>query len=580
MNYYTELQALSMMTVFQTIATQNIVSDKPLSLQATSNINVAFKDDLVLSSATRSLTVQYDDLNSTVHMKPSTRNMVINNLQITNLDRRLLFKITKPYTTTYAPSSIITSNPSYIGSNIVYVGVDGLYTESVITDINTSNTTSNDSNVESNCLYWRPNTVFQDNVKIHKHLYVASNIYGRTVNVFQQQRMFINSNIEKIGYGFTVSPITQQLELIKFTEFKDKTKTMNKILALGGARAKPTTSSTSYFAFDETQGIYTNTNIDATDSNIPVFITSNANYYNNTTLYGDIIPTSNQTLSASSVYTQALSLSASNTWSMVNNNLVITNANANANASITSFLSIDGSNNVSIGPQQSTLSDGVYIGPSRFYVNTTGTDLGSNDTYLASGAFFRQFDQFTFIHGNTITVQGGGSTLTRLIMTTASNVDSCHVYVQRRDTKAPIPLRLQAGTYSNTALLGIGMSNPTAQLDLSTDAARKLTTTTWSTGSDARVKQNIKLADLATCYSNIRNLQLKRFKWQYSNATDQHVLGWIAQDVEQVFPNSVTKVQDYGIADFRVLNSDQIMKTMVGALQHLIHRIEYISSAA
>ena len=129
-------------------------------------------------------------------------------------------------------------------------------------------------------------------------------------------------------------------------------------------------------------------------------------------------------------------------------------------------------------------------------------------------------------------------------------------------------------TYVTTQGLALGLSAPTYQLDLSTDKARKLATTTWTTGSDRRIKSDIQSANLARCVDIVDSLDLKYFKWnipgvQGGNPTDSHSLGWIAQDVKEFFPNSVRLTQDYGFDDFHNLDSDQLIKTMYGALKKM-----------
>jgi len=130
-------------------------------------------------------------------------------------------------------------------------------------------------------------------------------------------------------------------------------------------------------------------------------------------------------------------------------------------------------------------------------------------------------------------------------------------------------------TYVTAQALALGLSAPTFQLDLSTDKARKLSTTTWTTGSDSRIKSDIQSANLARCVDIVDSLDLKYFKWDIpgvqggQSPTDTHSLGWIAQDVKQFFPNSVRQTQDYGFDDFHNLDSDQLIKTMYGALKKM-----------
>ena len=140
--------------------------------------------------------------------------------------------------------------------------------------------------------------------------------------------------------------------------------------------------------------------------------------------------------------------------------------------------------------------------------------------------------------------------------------------------------------------VSIGNAYQNYQLELSTDDARKLTTTTWLTGSDERVKENIQDADVDLCYETIKNLKLKRFRWNdkyYPNLEDRNSIGFIAQEVETVFPKAVKKNNQKflitkgeteeenvyeEIEEFHSLDIDQINKTLFGAVQKLIKKNE------
>ena len=91
--------------------------------------------------------------------------------------------------------------------------------------------------------------------------------------------------------------------------------------------------------------------------------------------------------------------------------------------------------------------------------------------------------------------------------------------------------------------VGIGMI-PTSQLELSTDSAKKPTTNLWTITSDERLKENILPADIARCYQIVKTLPLKRFRWRdeiYTpqQAPDRNKIGWLARDVQAIFPRSV-----------------------------------------
>jgi hypothetical protein len=144
--------------------------------------------------------------------------------------------------------------------------------------------------------------------------------------------------------------------------------------------------------------------------------------------------------------------------------------------------------------------------------------------------------------------------------------------------------------------VGIGMV-PGYQLQLSTDSAAKSSTSTWTVSSDERLKENITLADVDRCVEIIRAVPLKHYRWKdevytLEQVKDRSKLGWIAQDVEKVFPKAVTTrafhynqiyedivhdgmvekklVSEDMIEDCRDLNADQMYAVMYGAIQKLI----------
>jgi len=176
-------------------------------------------------------------------------------------------------------------------------------------------------------------------------------------------------------------------------------------------------------------------------------------------------------------------------------------------------------------------------------------------------------------------------------------------------------------TIDSSGNVGIGMT-PTAQLELSTDSAKKPSTNTWTIASDRRLKTNITNADNDRCYEIVKQVPLKRYTWKsevYSQeqVKDRSKLGWIAQDVEAVFPKAVgtnrfaynqvfedvvtpeldsdgnTVLDENGVAktktekrlvsedvieDCKDLNSDQIYAAMYGTIQKLIEKVEFLES--
>lgn len=113
-------------------------------------------------------------------------------------------------------------------------------------------------------------------------------------------------------------------------------------------------------------------------------------------------------------------------------------------------------------------------------------------------------------------------------------------------------------------------------------------TTNWSIASDKRIKTEISEADYKLCYDNIDKLSLNRYKFidgiQGISNRDKYRLGYIAQDVEKIFPkNIITKpmtIYDNEQNKIQVINdclsidTDQIQMSLYGAFKHMMTKIE------
>jgi hypothetical protein len=205
------------------------------------------------------------------------------------------------------------------------------------------------------------------------------------------------------------------------------------------------------------------------------------------------------------------------------------------------------------------------------------------------------------------------------------------VYLATPTVTSPGTLTNRYSVYSEDASspmyhagsIGVGMPTPAYQLQLSTDSAGKPSTNTWTVVSDERIKDDIELANLDLCYEAIKNIPLKRFKWKdevYSSeqVSDRRKLGWIAQDVEAVFPKAVRikefkynqvfedvivpaiepeldgegnvivegepqrieqkMISEDVIEDCRDLNVDQLYAAMYGTIQKLISKVEALEA--
>ncbi len=126
----------------------------------------------------------------------------------------------------------------------------------------------------------------------------------------------------------------------------------------------------------------------------------------------------------------------------------------------------------------------------------------------------------------------------------------------------------------NNGNMGIGSTYSNYQLKVNGIAA-KPSTSTWIVASDERIKENIVNADLDICYNIVKNLRLVDYKFKDNiQNNNKNKLGWIAQEVEEFLPKSVTISNNYGYEDCRGLDSDQIIAAMYGTIQKLYKEYE------
>jgi hypothetical protein len=100
--------------------------------------------------------------------------------------------------------------------------------------------------------------------------------------------------------------------------------------------------------------------------------------------------------------------------------------------------------------------------------------------------------------------------------------------------------------------------------------------------SDPALKEDIRNADLTRCYETVRDLPLRRFKYIDSYLStfqqkDVHRLGFIATELETVFPKSVTytQLEVPGFqSTFRMIDTQQVEMAHIGATKELMSRVD------
>jgi hypothetical protein len=128
---------------------------------------------------------------------------------------------------------------------------------------------------------------------------------------------------------------------------------------------------------------------------------------------------------------------------------------------------------------------------------------------------------------------------------------------------------------------GINTLTPEYSLDIDIGEARKPSGVTWVTASDKRVKENISDISLADALNKISSLRLVSYIWdeEYSQKhrlTNQRQLGFISQEVQEIFPESVTDSEEHGFTDFKSLDVDQLYKAKFVVTQYLLERVLFL----
>ena len=134
--------------------------------------------------------------------------------------------------------------------------------------------------------------------------------------------------------------------------------------------------------------------------------------------------------------------------------------------------------------------------------------------------------------------------------------------------------------------VGIGTKNPQYSLDVdgnifSSQGGYTLSSqTSWTTLSDRRIKNNITKASYEKCLENVKNIELYRFNFKNNivNTNDRTQLGFIAQEVQNVYPKAVEANQIYNseIEGLLTLDTTQIKYNLYGAFKYLIEKVEIL----
>jgi len=199
----------------------------------------------------------------------------------------------------------------------------------------------------------------------------------------------------------------------------------------------------------------------------------------------------------------------------------------------------------------------LQLGNSSFKINTNG----------ASGVSLVGGD------GSGFTFSYGPSSAQKVVFANSG-------YVGIGTTTPAFPLDVYASTSSDQTygyLNSSGLIGTSAGVNsYSIRAQGRVLAPEFNAVSDARLKDVQFELDPEMALSLITQLKPVSFKWK-SDPDGQPVLGFLAQDVELIIPNAVSKVATANFSDQRTLDYNQLISVVIGAIKDIALKVANIS---
>ncbi|SCY37238.1 tail fiber domain-containing protein [Flavobacterium caeni] len=239
------------------------------------------------------------------------------------------------------------------------------------------------------------------------------------------------------------------------------------------------------------------------------------------------------------------------------------------------------SGNYSTATGFATTAAGIYAiatGINSTANNSASTAMGNDTTASGNASTAMGHNHTAYSFGETVVGIGAtvytpsvnGATQFRL----ANGTDRIFVVGNAADTNnnsvVDAAERRDALVVLKNGRTGLGTATPLGQFELTVDQGRKPGTSTWTIVSDARLK-NV-TGDFTAGLEEIKQLRPVRYRYKNAGARtfDQQVLdtefgGFLAQDVQRIFPNCVGTDDD----GYLNLNINDILVASVNAVKQL-----------
>ena len=263
-------------------------------------------------------------------------------------------------------------------------------------------------------------------------------------------------------------------------------------------------------------------------------------------------------------------------------------------------------------------NESIAIGYNANANGISATALGGGAS--ASGASATALGRSANASGNYSTALGYNATASRICTiaigynaTASGNYSTALGWMSKASSTSTTAIGYNAnasGTYSTA--IGYNANASTANtivLGDSTITSLRCQVQTISALSDSRVKEDVTLANTAQCLVDVNRLPVSRFKYKDFTGThlDVHRTGFMADDVEKVFPKSVAtadetfpvldeegnkvyeqevdeegnpvmKEKTFVMKDVKSIAMEMAIPTLWGAVQELTKRVESLEA--
>lgn len=201
--------------------------------------------------------------------------------------------------------------------------------------------------------------------------------------------------------------------------------------------------------------------------------------------------------------------------------------------------------------------------------------------------------------GNVVCANGSGATLGAAVFSHRNHATLTN-FALRQEANGAVQLNAAAGqaisvSQNGTAHFGVSAAGRVIvgddndlpgssgeALQVSGSAFKTSAGTVWLSGSDARIKEDVR--DLEHGLSKLRHVRPVRFRYNGRAGTKagEAGVGIIGQEIEAIFPETIKRVSvpsEPGLDDMRVFDASALTFILINAVKELATRVEQLEQA-